>query len=354
MLQVKRIANSLFVFGLLLFLVGCVTASSGPANIGARPVQPDWVRDPYLKYNRNIYLAAVGSGSTQQIAQNDALGKLVSIFGQNIQVDQTVSILYQEAARSGVTASWSEATAIDSAIITSAGMENLIGAELGDFWEDGRGSSFAVAILHKERAASVYHGLLKANQEIIDNLLDIQAAQRNSLDAFARYQFAAVVADVTASYSSVLSVIGAPMPAARRGDDIRRGAQEIVKNIPVLVRVNGDNSGSRIRDAFAGALSNMGFNSGGTGPRYVLDVNVVTEPVNLSGNENIFSRINLSANLFDNVANTILLPYNFSLREGHRTQGEADNRAYLAAERKIKDEYPDLLQGYFSRLVPRR
>jgi hypothetical protein len=98
----------------------------------------------------------------------------------------------------------------------------------------------------------------------------------------------------------------------------------------------------------------MGFRSGGAGSRSILEVEVVADPANFPGNANVFTRIEVSANLIDLQDNAILLPYNFNLREGHRVQSEADNRAYLAAERKINDEYQELLSGYLSRLVPKR
>ena len=109
----------------------------------------------------------------------------------------------------------------------------------------------------------------------------------------------------------------------------------------------------RIQGAFAKALSDLGFRSGGSNSRYMLDVNVLTSPVDIAGSPNSWTRIEVSANLSDADSAAVLLPYSFNSREGHTSQPEADNRAYAAAERRINQEYADLLGGYLSQLLPK-
>jgi len=49
-----------------------------------------------------------------------------------------------------------------------------------------------------------------------------------------------------------------------------------------------------------------------------------------------------------------LLPFTFNVREGHRTMSEAENRVFIAAERKINSDYEPTLSGFLSSLVPSR
>jgi hypothetical protein len=181
------------------------------------------------------------------------------------------------------------------------------------------------------------------------------AADKNSLDGFARYQFAATIADVTFSYGNLLSHIGAPLFAQglKKGDDYRLEAQNITKAIPIGITVKNDKSG-RIQGAFAKVFADLGFRSGGTNARYVLTVDISTSPVELVNQTNKFTRIELTANLTDTSVNAVLFPFNFASREGHATQSEADNRAYTVAVRKISEEYPQLLNNYLSQLVPKK
>jgi len=356
----KKISCILLIclLGLPLVLSSCASgspasssqSSSSPASTSN---EPDWVRDPYTKYDSQAYVAAVGRSGARDLAEKDALGRLVAIFGQSIQVDDRVATSYQEAAKSGVTASWSETTTVDSVISTSAGMDSLVGAEIGEIWDNGKGVIFTAAFLNKAKALQLYSEMIKSNQAMIDNLVNIPASERDSLEGFARYQFAATIADVTTSYANLVSVIGGAVQGLKRGDDYRLEAANITKAIPVGLRVQNDKSG-RIEGAFAKAVSDIGFRSGGINSRYILDVNVIAEPIAISGSTNNWTRIEVSANLRDTNSGTVLLPFNFNDREGHTSQAEADNRAYATAERKINEEYAKLLGDYLSKLLPKK
>jgi hypothetical protein len=314
---------------------------------------PDWVRDPYTRFNRQAFIAVIGSGNSREFAERSAFGNLVAFFGQNIELDERATERYQEAVRDGVTRGWSVDTEVDSMIARYARFDSLIGAEIGDIWSDGT-SYFAAALLNRARAIQTYSDIVRSNQRMIDNLLYIPEDERNTLEGFARYQFAANVADMTSPYVNMLSVIGAPpVSGFRSGDDIRLEALGITRAIPVNLRVQNDRTG-RIQGAFARALSDMGFLSGGNYSRYMLDVNVNTTPVEITNSPHSWTRIEVSANLVDEIPGAVLLPYNFNIREGHTSQAEADNRAIMAAERRINQEYSMLLNDYLSRLLPGR
>jgi len=344
------------MLGLALMFPACIstntTGSTGNTGSSGINGEPPWIRNPYAKYDRQTNVAAVGSASTREMAEKSAFGNLVAIFGQNIQVSEKVSSFYQEAVKNGVTANWSENTAVDTAISTSAGMDSLIGAEIGDTWNDGE-TYYAVAVLNKAKASQIYSGMIKSNQAMIDNLVNIPVAEKNTMNGLARYQFAAAVADITRPYLNLLSVIGGSVPAFKSGNDYRLEALNIIKAIPVGLTVRNDMSG-RIQGAFARALSDLGFDSGGTNSQYMLDVVITTAPVEIANNPNKFTRIELKADLKDTRAGTVLLPFDFNSREGHSTQEEANNRAYIAAERKISQEYSNLLSDYLSQLLPKR
>ena len=355
MRRTKLSAFICYYFGLclLLTLSSCASASAGGSSGTAKSGQPEWIGDPYTKYDRQAYVAAVGSGNSRQAAEKNALGNLVAVFGQEIQVDEKLTVSYQEAVKSGVTANWSETTANDNTISTSAGLDSLVGAEIGDVWDDGKGTFSAAAILSKTKAFQIYREMINANQKMISNLVNIPAAQKNTLEGYSRYQFAAVVADINISYGNLLSVIGAPVQGLARGDDYRLEANNITKAIPVAIRVQNDKS-NRIQGAFAKAISDAGFQSGGSNSRYELDVDVTLQPVTIQGNANVFTRIEVTANLVDTSDRSVILPFSFNSREGHISQTEADNRAILVAEKKIGADYAKMLTDHLSRLLPKK
>lgn len=354
MFTIKTTVCSCRLKGFCFLLAFFVCMAVNAQNKGGSGT-PDWVRDPYKKFDQQTNVAAVGIGNSREAAEKDALGKLVAIFGQSIQVDEKISTSYREAVQSGAAAKWSENTAIDNTIQTSAGMDSLIGAEIGDTWYDGKNNYYAVAVLNKTRALQTYSNMIRANHAIIDNLVNMAAAEKNSLDGFARYQFAAMIADMSFSYGNLLSSIGAHSFAQglKKGDDYRLEARNIAKSIPVGITVKNDKSG-RIQGAFAKVLSDAGFRSGGNNSRYILDVNVSVSPVDFPNNANKFARIELGANLTDTASKAVLLSYNFNLREGFSTMAEAENRCFLTAERKISEEYKDILSTYLSNLLPKK
>jgi hypothetical protein len=353
MLRKKPLFLFLFFFFILSLSVVFASGKSGGSLNGK---EPDWVTDPYKKYDRQANVAAVGSGDSRESAEKSAIGNLVGIFGMSIQVDEKVTEYYEEAVKSGVAAAWSQNTTINTNIITSTALDSLIGAETGEVWRDSKGFYYAVAVLNKAKAAQIYTDMIKANQAMIDNLTAMSEAEKNTMDGYARYKFAAVIADISVSYGNLLSVIGRPQNL-KRGDDYRLEARNIAASIPVGLSVKNDKA-NRIQGAFANALSQLGFrssggNSGGNS-RYMLDVNIVTSPVDYPGNQNVFTRIEVNADLKDTATGAVLVPFAFNSREGHTSQAEADNRAYATAERKINQDYAGLLESYLSSLLPKR
>ena len=348
-LSESLLALFIFLFCLHPVFPGGKGESSGKAPASANR-EPEWVRNPYSKYSEQAYVAAVGRGSSRDVAEKDALGRLIAIFGQSIQVEEKVSTIYQEAVENDVTKKSSEDTTLRSDIRTSASLGSLVGAENGETWDDGNGSFVTIALLNRAKADQTYTEMIKSNQLMIDNLLDMTAEEKNSFEGLSHYYLAAAIADVNISYGNLLSVIGRPVQGLKIGDEYRLEAANIARAIPVRLSVDNDKSG-RIQGAFAKAFSDLGFRSGGSDSRYVLDVGIVTSPVNLSGNPNLFTRIELKADLTDSISGAVLLPYDFNIREGHTSQSEADNRAYMSAERKINQEYSVLLDDYLSRLL---
>jgi hypothetical protein len=317
--------------------------------------KPAWVDSIDSVYGRAQYVAAVGYAADRGMAEKSALANLTAFFGQSIQADQTITNTYQEAVRNGVTTGWTDNFSSQNTIRTSASMDTLVGAEIREVWLDSRTNTYyAAAVMEKAKAAQMYTEMIQANQNMIKNLITMSAAEKNSLEGLSRYQFAATVADINISYGNLLRLIDAAVPPGLvKGDEYRIEAQNIVKAIPVGVAVTNDKSG-RVQGAFAKSLSELGFRSGGNNSRYVLRVEIAVSPVELPNNPNKFARIELSANLTDTSAGAVLLPYNFNNREGHTSQSEAENRLYLAAERKINEEYAKLLNNYLSQLLPKR
>jgi hypothetical protein len=343
---------------------GASPASQSPAQPGGSQSgvavntnrnKPAWVDSVDSVYGRARYVAAVGYAADRSMAERNALANLTAFFGQSIQADQAITNTYQEAVRNGVAAGWTDNLAVQNTIRTSASMDSLVGAEIREVWFDSRNTYYAAAVMEKTKTAQMYTEMILANQNIINNLVPIGPAGKSSLEGFSRYQFAAAVADINISYGNLLRLIDAPIPPGLvNGDEYRLEARNIVRAIPIAVTVTNDKS-RRVQGAFAKSLSELGFRSGGDNSRYVLRVEITLSPADLPNNQGyIYGRMELSADLTDTAGGFVLVPYNFNNREGHTSPSELENRLFLAAERKIGEEYAKLLNDYLSQLLPRR
>jgi hypothetical protein len=346
--------------------VGCASAPAVSSEQAARAAaasmnsasrnEPAWVAAPYSVYPESEYIAASGHGSNRDLAEKNALAALTAIFGQSIQADVKIMEAYSEAVKNGVV-TVSGDTSLQEAISTSTGMDSLVGAEIKDAWYDGKSVYYAAAVMERQKTAALYTDMIAANQRIIQDLVTIPNAEKNTLDAFSRYQLAAAIADATQVYVNVLSVVGRGPGAVpgglKKGDDYRLEAVNITKNIPIGIKVNGDRA-NRIGGAFASVISKAGFRSGGANSRYVLDVTLRLSEVQLPNQQNKFARYEVDAKLTDTAAGAVLLPYNFNGREGHLNISEAENRAVAAAEKKINDGYGNVLSEYLSTLLPKK
>ncbi|MDR1587590.1 MAG: LPP20 family lipoprotein [Treponema sp.] len=330
---------------------------AAPASSAPR-AEPAWVASPESVFSKAAYVAAVGYGAERAIAEKNAFANLAALFGQNISGEQTATSRYSEAVLNGAVDRWQENTAITNAIKTSAELQSLVGAEIRDYWYDGRTSHYAVAVMEREKTAVLYADMIRSNEKIIGSLISMDAAEKNSLDGYSRYRFAGTIADANRIFANVLSTVGSANTGInpgdmKKGDDYRLEAANIAKNIPVAVKVDNDRSG-RIRGALAAAVSGAGLRGGAGNARYLISAELSFSPVELPGQTNKFVRYTLDAKLTDTGSGDLLLPYTVSGREGHISVAEAENRAVSAAERQINEKYSALLAEYLSALLPDR
>jgi hypothetical protein len=338
----------------LLFCAGCAGGPAGPKENTVPPrEEPAWVSDVDQVYSRLRYVAAVGYGPSRAIAEKEAFANMISIFGQTVQVDRQSMVGYQEALMQDAVSAYIRNTEISNAIKTSAEMEVLIGAEIRDYWYDRRDTHYAVAVMEKSKAASLYSELVEANREIIRNLTAMDEGDKYSLPGYARYRLAAGVAGGNRVFANILSITGGPGLSPRElaeGENFRLEAENIARRIPIDVRVENDRT-NRIKGAFASVIGSVGLQSGGDDSLYVLDGRISFTPANLQKSDSVYVRYILEANLVDRRTGTVLLPYTFSGREGHLSMAEAENRALGDAEKQIADGWALVFVEYLDSLL---
>lgn len=338
----------------LAALTGCASSpATGTGKIDKNdPPKPAWVDNPREVYSDARYVAAVGYGPDRESAEKSALGALVAVFGQNVSGETVVTSQYTEAVREGrvlVT----EDSAVQQAVTSSWEQDTIVGAEIKDTWFDGNRTTYAVAVMDKSRAMVLYAELLEANESSIQSLTAIPAAERNTLDAYARFDLAATIAEANAGFVNVLSVVSPGAAAARRSgltmaEDMRLECRKIAEKIPITVQVENDRE-DRIRSAFSSVISGAGFKIAESGSRYTLQAVLRLSETELPKNPNKFARYQVESRLTDAQNATSVLPWTISGREGHATLPEAEHRAVRAAEKKIQTEFGAVFSDFLSR-----
>jgi hypothetical protein len=332
-------------------------AASAPSQSANRG-EPGWVSSPESVYPKSRYVSAVGSanGNNRASAEKQALASLIAIFGQSIQADLKMISSYTEQVTNNKS-NVRQSESVQNTIKQFSQLDNLMGAEIADGWYSSSTNIYwAVAVMDNAKTISLYADLIRSTERLINELVNIAALERATLEAYSRYQLAATIADANRVYANILTYVGDKTsginPSTMKGgNDYRLEAAKLVQSIPIGVIVANDVN-SRISGAFREAISGVGFRSGGSTSRYILRVSVSLSPVDLPSNPNKFTRYVVDGNLMDMYDDTVLLPYNINGREGHLNQSEADNRAIRGAETKIKADYNAVLKGYLSSILP--
>ena len=156
----------------LLLFSACATSPAGnvsaveaeaAAMAALAGLRPLWVDNPEAVYPRSRFVSAVGHGNSRDMAERDALARIVAFFGQAVQAELHTVTAFSQAVRDGII-QVTEDTAVQNAITTSAQMETLVGAEIADIWRDAANNIyFAVAIMENERTAILYSDLIRSN-----------------------------------------------------------------------------------------------------------------------------------------------------------------------------------------------
>lgn len=338
----------------LAALTGCASSpATGTGKIDKNdPPKPAWVDNPREVYSDARYVAAVGYGPDRESAEKSALGALVAVFGQNVSGETVVTSQYTEAVREGRVLVTEDST-VQQAVTSSWEQDTIVGAEIKDTWFDGNRTTYAVAVMDKSRAMVLYAELIEANESSIQSLTAIPAAERNTLDAYARFDLAATIAEANAGFVNVLSVVSPGAAAARRSgltmvEDMRLECRKIAEKIPITVQVENDRE-DRIRSAFSSVISGAGFKIAESGSRYTLQAVLRLSETELPKNPNKFARYQVESRLTDAQNATSVLPWTISGREGHATLPEAEHRAVRAAEKKIQTEFGAVFSDFLSR-----
>jgi hypothetical protein len=304
--------------------------------------KPAWVDNLSAVYPERFYAGAVGYGADRQSAERNAIGSLTAFFKQS--VSSKVSISDREAQVNGQSVS---ASYMSQSIEASAALDNLIGAEIKSVWNDTQNRLwYAAAVMEKAKCRELYAAELDKALRDINALID--PAGGITFETAARCKKARELIAEADVYALVLALLDGPTRQGGLSALLLKvnAALDNARAIPVDVRVSGDVNG-RVRAAFSGVFTAAGFKTGNRNSRYALEVTLSTSPAPKTAYFN--TRYTIDAVLKDTQTGAELFTYNAANRESHpASQEDADIRVITGVQRRIEDEFPNVLQDYLS------
>jgi hypothetical protein len=302
--------------------------------------KPEWVDNPSAVYPERLYVSAVGYGADRQAAERNAIGSLTAFFKQS--VSSSVSITDRETQVNGQSVFTSE---MSQSIEAGAALDNLIGAEVKSVWNDTKNRLwYAAAVMEKAKCRELYAAELDKALRDINALID--PAGGITFETIARCKKAQSLVGDADVYALILALLDGPNRQGELSALLPKvnAALSGARAIPVDVRVSGDVNG-RVKAAFSGIFTAAGFKTGNRNSRYALEVTLSTSPAPKTAYFN--TRYTIDAALKDTQTGADLFTYNAANRESHpASQEDANNRVIIVVQRKISEEFPNILQEY--------
>ena len=340
----------------LLVLAASVFARKKDQPKATTLPRPNWVDNVSSVYPSASYIAYVGEGKSKDEAELAAVTGVAAVFSQSIKSTAKASKRMGEAAQSGKVAQTNVDSSISRDVQSSVAAENLIGVQIDGFWDDGKGSTWAVAVLDKKKASGIYQQMIRKNAQEIAHLVDIDTMDENyySFETYARYDFACEVAGQNEALLSRLQVID--LNAARQFEGnfpssrfLRGDAVAVAQMIPVYVEVKGDETG-RMKRALEGVFTEAGFRTSDVPiERYRLEATAYFERRNTDSSVQCW--YSLEGSLTDWELAEVLLPLSLNGREASNDFVWAKNRAVRSIEAVIKRDFAPRFGEFLTSIV---
>jgi hypothetical protein len=338
------------IFSILIFLLLQTQLSAYAKNRNSQTM-PEWVTMPSSSYPADTFFSAAGEGSDRESAELKAVQRIASLFGQNIVSVSTAKMLMEKTEKDKESTS-SQSKSVSQDILQNVNQDDVIGVEIKEYWFDSVHTVwYALAVLDKQKTASLYYSMIKKNNSQIESLTGKASEKEAPLDAYGCFAFAEKIAENNDVYIKRLSVISAEGGKAMRAAsvpavELRGKMKDIAAEIPVRIDIADDTDG-RVAAALAEAAAAVGLNTSGRSDiRYSITGAVKYVDTENSTGSIKFCRYTLDCTLTDMQTGKKLFPYTVEGREGAGNAVEAGNRAEKALGKKIRSDFEQAFAGY--------
>ncbi|WP_162510505.1 hypothetical protein [Treponema endosymbiont of Eucomonympha sp.] len=305
------------------------------------------VQDILKKYPESEWAIGIGKADSLSLAENEAKAELAKVFKVNINSSsEAYSIAYQSLIK------YTSDKRLLETIAISSDIKNLIGVTTDIY--NIKNSFYVCAKLNKKEGITIYKKLIKNNEQVITALLKQSSNESDKLTEYKLINSAYSIADLTADYISILSVLDSTgeYKLTKSKDDIKLTLMNKAKNITFNVDMHTTSrliKNNAMIGYFSQILTGKGFHISATRPDYDLNIDYTLDEANYYEGKYKFVRYELKTNLYDR-RRSVLVSFNANDRVGHASLDGAIKIALIATEEVILTDWSDAFNKHLNSL----
>lgn len=319
----------------------------------AKNKMPKWITLPSGVYPAEKYMNGTGSGTNRETAALEAVRNLSSVFGQTVKSNTAASKKMERALSEGKV-SFSSAEKLHQNITSQIEAENLIGIEIAEyFYNKPEKKWYAVAILEREKTATVYQEYIEKNDAAVRKAIKESEKNPGTFYGYSEICFAAEIASENDKLVKNLTVID-----FESGNEISKkivslqntqlAKKKFAENITIYVKISGDKD-NKIKSAFQDIFSKYGFKtSPSKKEKYNLEGKYSSE-ISQKG-KITYCVYSLDLDFSDVLQAESLFAINLKGREGSLSESDATNRTYRTLEKDIGTQFSKNFDSYINNL----
>jgi hypothetical protein len=238
------------------------------------------------------------------------------------------------------TISYTESKDFAQEVSTSTNVKGLIGVQT-DIYQAKDGTWYMNARMNRRECAARYSAMIKENDRVISQLMNLANSLPATFDAYAALNYAHNLAVPTDNFQGILEVLDtravSQKPSYKSADALKVLLQATARSIIIKVTVSGD-TGDRISRSLTQVFSSRGFRTTRSGSSvYLFDVSLDFNGADFGSNQR-YPAMRWTMNVYAEDKDGIeVFSYAGEGRANHASESEAKQLALRKIESSIGD-----------------
>jgi hypothetical protein len=311
---------------------------------------PGWYIDKEKQYPSGLYIAAVGDGTSQADAESAAVAKISLFFNTKTEVRNEAIREFNEAVTNNTT-NFSKKTYIsESAVVRSE--EEFLGVRFAAPYHDqNRRTWAALAYIDRMEAAQIYDSKITANMASINALAEDAGRDTEALYVCGLLFRGLRIADITEEYIKTAAVVD-PQSTGKYAkyitqiQNLRSSYRTRRDGLTFTVTANAPDETMRVERKLQELLEDNGYIITARNPQYTVSIRLTMTEENPEAG--LFVRSGIIVRIERGGKALFSYSKNYQ-RYGHNTREGAYNRAFMAIEKDLDENFISKLTAMVGR-----